>query len=283
MKIRRGPFGPPPSGRVTCQTPSGRGLTEEIRKFERINSVGETNVNFDLCNSCKGLGTSRLHELHDWKFPFVPRIEFIRSKLSIFFAHVSRVPDRRGKLQSKPWKWMTHPEAGSAGAGHNRTMENYHSPPIGLFTVDHARLLFNPHHVTPVLILPGLLPLPTCMFRYWCRCQRRAGTCLEVGHPEYGQTVVHVAPQSAVLADTKRVHQPRDEVGREADYTRLESQTHSQSAITQRGQTTAKTVPALISTRQCRTYLLCVRVRGGGVRSRYFFFLFCTPYFSREI
>ena len=43
------------------------------------------------CNSCKRLGTSRLHELHESKFPFVSRIEFIRSKLSNFSAHVSVV------------------------------------------------------------------------------------------------------------------------------------------------------------------------------------------------
>ena len=48
----------------------------------------ETNGNFDSCNSCKRLGTSRLHELHESKFPFVSRIEFIRSKLSNFSAHV---------------------------------------------------------------------------------------------------------------------------------------------------------------------------------------------------
>ena len=40
-----------------------------------------------------------LHELHESKFPFVTRIEFIRSKLSIFSARVSGVrgsaaPDR---------------------------------------------------------------------------------------------------------------------------------------------------------------------------------------------
>ena len=37
--------------------------------------------------SCKRL-VSRFHELHESKFPFVSRIEFIRSKLSNFFAHV---------------------------------------------------------------------------------------------------------------------------------------------------------------------------------------------------
>ena len=46
-------------------------------------------MSFDLSNSCKRLRTSRLHELHESKFPFVSRIEFIRSKLSNFSAHVS--------------------------------------------------------------------------------------------------------------------------------------------------------------------------------------------------
>ena len=61
---------------------------KKFESFERINSIRETNGNFDSCNSCKRLGTSRLHELHDSKFPFVSRIEFIRSKLSNFSAHV---------------------------------------------------------------------------------------------------------------------------------------------------------------------------------------------------
>ena len=39
--------------------------------------------------SCKRLVPSRLHELHESKFPFVTRIEFIRSKLSNCSAHVS--------------------------------------------------------------------------------------------------------------------------------------------------------------------------------------------------
>ena len=53
----------------------------------------ETNGNFDSCNSCKRLVSSRLHELHESKFPFVSRIEFIRSKLSNFSAHVYGVID----------------------------------------------------------------------------------------------------------------------------------------------------------------------------------------------
>ena len=61
---------------------------EKFESFERINSIRETNGNFDSCNSSKRLGTSRLHELHESKFPFVSRIEFIRSKLSNFSAHV---------------------------------------------------------------------------------------------------------------------------------------------------------------------------------------------------
>ena len=66
---------------------------EKFESFERINSIRETNGNFDSCNSCKRLGTSRLHELHESKFPFVSRIEFIRSKLSNFSAHVYGVID----------------------------------------------------------------------------------------------------------------------------------------------------------------------------------------------
>ena len=64
---------------------------EKFESFERINSIRETNGNFDSCNSCKRLVPSRLHELHESKFPFVSRIEFIRSKLSNFSAHVSGV------------------------------------------------------------------------------------------------------------------------------------------------------------------------------------------------
>ena len=40
---------------------------------------------------------SRSHELHESKFPFVSRIEFIRSKLSIFSAHVYGVVQRHNK------------------------------------------------------------------------------------------------------------------------------------------------------------------------------------------
>ena len=56
---------------------------ENFESFERINSIRETNG-----NHVNGWGTSRLHELYESKFPFVSGIEFIRSKLSNFPAHV---------------------------------------------------------------------------------------------------------------------------------------------------------------------------------------------------
>ena len=81
---------------------------EKFESFERTNSILETNGNFDSCNSCKRLGTSRLHELHESKFPFVSRIEFIRSKLSNFSAHVYgvnvTVPSLRGDKLRSLWR-----------------------------------------------------------------------------------------------------------------------------------------------------------------------------------
>ena len=68
-------------------------MSRKIRKFRTINWIRETNENFDSCNSCKRLVPSRLHELHESKFPFVSRIEFIRSKLSNFSAHVYGIAD----------------------------------------------------------------------------------------------------------------------------------------------------------------------------------------------
>ena len=62
---------------------------ENFESFERINSIRVTNGNSGSCNSCQRLGTRGLHELHELEFPFVTRIEYIRWKLSIFFAHVS--------------------------------------------------------------------------------------------------------------------------------------------------------------------------------------------------
>ena len=65
-------------------------MGRKIESFERINSIRETNGNIDSCNSCKRLGTIRLHELHESKFLFVSRIEFIRSKLSNFLLMYPR-------------------------------------------------------------------------------------------------------------------------------------------------------------------------------------------------
>ena len=77
---------------------------EKFESFERINSLRETNGNFDSCNSCKRLVPSRLHELHESKFPFVSRSEFIRSKLSNFSAHVYGVSVFYGSLDSSTWR-----------------------------------------------------------------------------------------------------------------------------------------------------------------------------------
>ena len=73
---------------------------KKFESFQRINSMRETNGNFDSCNSCKRLGTSRSHELHESKFPFVSRIEFIRWKLSNFFGSCIRGQGRGSRLPS---------------------------------------------------------------------------------------------------------------------------------------------------------------------------------------
>ena len=79
---------------------------KRIENFERINSIRETNGNFDSCKSCKRLVLNRLHELHESKLSFVSRIEFIRSKLSNFSAHVYGASDVTGVERS------THPYPG---------------------------------------------------------------------------------------------------------------------------------------------------------------------------
>ena len=71
--------------------------SEKIESLEWINSIRETNENFNSCNSCKRLIPSRLHELHDSKFSFVSHIEFIRTNLPNFSAHVSGVTHSGGK------------------------------------------------------------------------------------------------------------------------------------------------------------------------------------------
>ena len=77
-------------------------MSRKFESFERINSIREMNGNFDSCNSCKRLVPSRLHELHESKFPFISRIEFIRSKLSNFSAHVYGVTDAE-RLTAGGW------------------------------------------------------------------------------------------------------------------------------------------------------------------------------------
>ena len=66
-------------------------MSRKLESFQRLNTMRETNGNFDTCNSRKRLVPSRLHELHVSKVPFVSRIEFICSKFSNFSAHVSGV------------------------------------------------------------------------------------------------------------------------------------------------------------------------------------------------
>ena len=78
-------------GGLDAAVPSHRPRIHEqkiIENLELTNSIRETSGSFDSCNSCKQVGTSRLHELHESKPLFVSRIEFIRSKLSDFSAHV---------------------------------------------------------------------------------------------------------------------------------------------------------------------------------------------------
>ena len=65
---------------------------KKIESFERINSIRETHVKKHVKKTCKRLVPSRLHELHESKFPFVSRIEFIRSTLLNLSAHVYGVP-----------------------------------------------------------------------------------------------------------------------------------------------------------------------------------------------
>ena len=87
------------------------GFLEELRTYDKENIHAEClkaikpyladpqfNADFIRSKSLAAAGnsgatgmleTSRLHELHESKCPFVSRIEFIRSKLSNFSAHVS--------------------------------------------------------------------------------------------------------------------------------------------------------------------------------------------------
>ena len=55
-----------------------------------------------LTHATKRLVPSRLHELHEPKFLFVSRIEFIRLKLSNFSAHVYGVSEPMARLKKTP-------------------------------------------------------------------------------------------------------------------------------------------------------------------------------------
>ena len=69
-----------------CRAAAGYRLTDPgymSRKIQKFRTD-----KFDTCNK---RGNQPLHELQRSKFPLVTRIEFIRSKLSIFPAHVSVV------------------------------------------------------------------------------------------------------------------------------------------------------------------------------------------------
>ena len=112
------------SGRVAHWDAHGRGSL-----LERMNSIRDTNGNFDSCNSCIRLGISRLHELQESNFPFVSPIESICSKLPNFSAHVSGVGDvacrqmrypagRSGRSAGRRPRWMSGLDTGrKAGSG----------------------------------------------------------------------------------------------------------------------------------------------------------------------
>ena len=68
--------------------------------------------NFYLGNSWKLLNHSCLHELHESKLPFISLTEFIRCKLSIFFAHImGSCRRRRGGAPASIARSSQHPSA----------------------------------------------------------------------------------------------------------------------------------------------------------------------------
>ena len=76
-------------------------MSQNFRLFHVSNlSVRNFRIFLLMYTGSKRLGTSRLHELHESKFSFVSRIEFIRSKLSNFSAHVSGVIDTNDNKSS---------------------------------------------------------------------------------------------------------------------------------------------------------------------------------------
>ena len=150
-------FASRPAVRRTSLTPYT--WAEKLESFERINSLRETNGNFDSSNS----GTSRVHELHESKFPFVSRIEFIRSKLSNFSAHVYGVGDCAGaqprsdrrQLAGKPWQdeTLSLPELGAVYRWHcsldqsiNRCIRELSTKWLFWFHARHTNLKWKPTH-----------------------------------------------------------------------------------------------------------------------------------------
>ena len=112
------------NGQFSCLLQMPRRLSDsgfmngKIRKLDEFYTyLRVTNGNFDSCNYCKRMVPSRLHDLHESKFPFVTRIEFIRSKLSNFSADVSGVSVCYAGGRSFPrwWAvrlslWVTEPD-----------------------------------------------------------------------------------------------------------------------------------------------------------------------------
>ena len=88
------------------QTSTTDTCAEKFKIFERINSIRETNGNFDSCNSCNRLA-SRLHES---KFPIVLCVEFIRLKILNISAHVFGVDvcSRTAAGALAPSRWCMH-------------------------------------------------------------------------------------------------------------------------------------------------------------------------------
>ena len=59
-------------------------------------------------SSCKWLVSSRLDDLLQSKFPLDTRIEFIRSKLPNFSAHISGVTEASDAPRPANGRWMYH-------------------------------------------------------------------------------------------------------------------------------------------------------------------------------
>ena len=73
-------------------------MSRKIESLGQINSMRIRNGSFDSCSLCK---RSCLRELRESKLSFVLRIEFIRSKLSTFSAHVSVVIELDGGREAR--------------------------------------------------------------------------------------------------------------------------------------------------------------------------------------